>query len=1233
MGNNEEELLKAKISELEIELTIQKRELEIEAALERVRSRTMAMQKSEELAEAAAVLFQQFAALGNEPDRISIGIIDEESGTTEVWATDQTGTQINIRFTARNTEPTTVQPLFESWKAGKPSLVVDLHGNELKKWIHYLRTELGMSINDNYFHDRRLHHVSFFSQGWLNISTLEPLPDQTLVLLDRFASVFNLTYTRFLDLQKAEIQVQEAKIEAALERVRARAMSMQNSEDVASATAVMFTELFKLGIETMRCGILFIHENKTMEVWNSYTDKEGEIRKVAGLLDMNIHPLLQQAFIAWQNKDETFQYKLEGEDRQAYYAAVSQSSTYHLPVYNEPKETHYSNIYLFEEGGIYTFTQYPHSTEVQSVLKKFTAVFALTFRRYQDLKGAEDQAREARIETALEKVRSRSMAMHSSNELKEVIIVVIEQFKQLGFNLDLANFNFLTNSRDWTMWLATPDFAYPDIIHLPYINHPLFDNCIEAVKKGLDFMSDTLNYEEKNCAMQHFYKTTILNHYDSDERKIYVKEAKGLSRSIVFMKSIILTISNFNAIPYTDEQNVIIKRFANVFEQSYIRFLDLQKAEAQTREARIETALERVRSKAMSMHSSEDIVATIGVFYHELEHFNITPRRCGVGLLNKETRYSEISSMNTTEEGNSIEVIGRLKMAGHPVLEGIFDNWILQKEYHPVLRGNEIKEYYQLVRPQLSYPDYPNDTVQYGYFFFFTEGGVYAWTENPLSEDDLKIYRRFTSVLSLTYKRYKDLKDAEARTQIAVKEASLDRVRAEIASMRTAEDLQRITPLVWRELTALGVPFFRCGVFIVDEEKQKIHFYLSTPDGKSLAALNLDADTMDITSNATAHWREQKVYISHWSKAQFLEFAQSLVSRGQIQNVNTYQGGEEAPESLTLQFVPFIQGMMYVGSAEDLSTVQIELVQALAEAFSTAYARYEDFTKLEAANQQIESALKDLRATQTQLIQSEKMASLGELTAGIAHEIQNPLNFVNNFSEVSTELVDEMNEALAKGNTGEAQQIAEDLKQNLEKINHHGKRAGDIVKGMLQHSRSSSGTKEPTDINALADEYLRLAYHGLRAKDKSFNATMVTDFDQSLSANEAGIGNINIVPQDIGRVILNLITNAFYAVTEKKKQMGDGYEPTVSVITKRIVPLPGGPQGVDVRVTDNGNGIPQKVIDKIFQPFFTTKPTGQGTGLGLSLSYDIVKAHGGDLKVETKEGEGSEFMISLPANI
>ena len=274
---------------------------------------------------------------------------------------------------------------------------------------------------------------------------------------------------------------------------------------------------------------------------------------------------------------------------------------------------------------------------------------------------------------------------------------------------------------------------------------------------------------------------------------------------------------------------------------------------------------------------------------------------------------------------------------------------------------------------------------------------------------------------------------------------------------------------------------------------------------------------------------------------------------------------------------------------------------------------------LQEQKQKVETTLAQLKSTQAQLIQSEKMASLGELTAGIAHEIQNPLNFVNNFSEVNKEMLVEMKDEMSKGNLDNANEIAGDVIANEEKINHHGKRADAIVKGMLQHSQSNSGQKELTDINKLADEYLRLSYHGLRAKDKLFNATLQMDFDES-------IGSINIIPQDIGRVILNLINNAFYAVAEKKKQSGNEYEPTVSVSTKKDG------DKVFIRVKDNGNGIPQKIADKIFQPFFTTKPTGQGTGLGLSLSYDIIKAHGGEIKVETKEGEGSVFIIQLSLN-
>jgi signal transduction histidine kinase len=405
----------------------------------------------------------------------------------------------------------------------------------------------------------------------------------------------------------------------------------------------------------------------------------------------------------------------------------------------------------------------------------------------------------------------------------------------------------------------------------------------------------------------------------------------------------------------------------------------------------------------------------------------------------------------------------------------------------------------------------------------------------------------------------------------------------------------------------------------MDEEAEQIHTFLSTPDGQAIAAFHLPYNSNPFF-NTIEDWRAKRIHVTHWDLEEFSTLADALVKEGQIANQEQYlkvvpKGG------LHLHYIPFLQGIVYVGNTTALTDDNLHLVQSVADAFSTAYARYEDFNKIESAKAQVEKTLVDLKAAQSLLVQSEKMASLGELTAGIAHEIQNPLNFVNNFSEVSTELVDEMNEELAIGNTQSAKEIANDLKQNLEKINHHGKRAGDIVKGMLQHSRSNSGVKEPTNINALADEYLRLAYHGLRAKDKSFNATMKTDYDET-------IGNINIIPQDIGRVILNLITNAFYAAPlPPEGGFSDPdyiHSPTVWLSTKKMG------NKVLISVRDNGPGIPQKILDKIFQPFFTTKPTGQGTGLGLSLSYDIVKAHGGELKVETKESEGTEFIILLP---
>jgi signal transduction histidine kinase len=448
--------------------------------------------------------------------------------------------------------------------------------------------------------------------------------------------------------------------------------------------------------------------------------------------------------------------------------------------------------------------------------------------------------------------------------------------------------------------------------------------------------------------------------------------------------------------------------------------------------------------------------------------------------------------------------------------------------------------------------------------------------------------------------------------------------------MQEPEELVEVAQVLRHEMGLLGVEELETSsIYIHDENADTVECWYAISDLRH-PEKKLVADQIHIDLQKT--WVGREMFDFYQSDKTQISILMQGASRIEWINycasVSTVLGdfyGDVIPDR-TYHLYKFSNGAIGAASAGDISTESWELLSRTASVFSLAYSRFKDLTKaridlqkLKEEKQRAELALTDLKAAQAQLVQAEKMASLGELTAGIAHEIQNPLNFVNNFSELSNELIEEMQEEMEKGNGEEVKSIISDIRNNLEKINLHGKRADAIVKGMLQHSRTTGGEKQPTDINALADEFLRLAYHGLRAKDKNFNATLKTEFDPA-------IGNINIIPQDIGRVLLNLINNAFYAVDEKKQQQPEQYKPTVSISTRKSG------DEIIISVKDNGNGIPQKVLDKIFQPFFTTKPTGQGTGLGLSLSYDIVKAHGGELRVETKDGEGSEFIIQLRTN-
>ncbi|MBP9549265.1 MAG: hypothetical protein KBE86_08940 [Chitinophagales bacterium] len=513
-------------------------------------------------------------------------------------------------------------------------------------------------------------------------------------------------------------------------------------------------------------------------------------------------------------------------------------------------------------------------------------------------------------------------------------------------------------------------------------------------------------------------------------------------------------------------------------------------------------------------------------------------------------------------------------------------------------------------------------------FYSFGDGGIGLSNFGILSDEQKLVLKRFRNVFAFAYKRYKDLAQAEAQAKEAQIQLALERVRARTMAMQSSDELAETSVVVFQQLMHLGLKPNRLFIGIIKEENGNIEAWATNEDGTKIA----NHFVLNIEKNASVKkmyngWKEKKTTLTIDMQGEELKnYFHYLAEEMQI----PFKDG--LSQNRRIQTIAyFSKGFIGIASPEEQAEETTKLLERFAAVFNLTFTRFndlkiaeahaiqaeEDLIKLQTEKKRAEEALIELKSTQSQLIQAEKMASLGELTAGIAHEIQNPLNFVNNFSEVSKELLDEMKDELEKGNLDDAKEIMKDIIQNLEKINHHGKRADGIVKGMLQHSRSSSGIKEPTDINVVCDEYLRLSYHGLRAKDKSFNANMKTDFDLSIS-------KINIIPQDIGRVILNLLTNAFYAVDEKKKSGLIKYEPTVSITTKRIGVI------VEIKVSDNGNGIPQKVLDKIFQPFFTTKPTGQGTGLGLSLSYDIItKGHGGELKVETKEGEGTTFIIQL----
>lgn len=1213
-------LLEETIEELEQKrkaVEVQNRELEIESALERVRAQAMSMRTPYDLPGICEILYKELLALGiTEIRNAMVNIYDDEKRTFINYDySDEIGQSIN--HLAYDIHPVIEKQVEQIRRSADAFSETYYAGRDLEDWKAF-RKSVGEKDDPRIEESTALFYYFFsIGTGAIGISTFNATSQNHLNVLKRCRNVFELCYRRYIDIEVAEAQAREAQIQLALERVRARTMAMQRSDELPIAANLLFQQVQSLGLPAWSAGYC---------IWDE--DKQGIT------LWMSSEGVMQKPFHAPLTKDPSFIHMKEAYER---------NENFHLEeVGGEALVTHYQYMRtlpvvgeildsIIAEGhplpsfqifhcayfvqGFLLFITYEPVTAAHDIFKRFSKVFEQTYTRFLDLQKAEAQARESQIQLALERVRARTMAMQRSEELAEASFILDNQVRALGIKTRGCAFNIYGNNES-TEWFSSESGTMPTY-KTPREN--IFLRYYEEGQKGKDLYIES--FEGDACAAHYDYLCTLPGTGESLKK---FKESGGSfptrqTDHVAYFKYGYLLFITLESVPAAHD---IFKRFAKVFEQTYTRFLDLQKAETQARESQIQLALERVRARTMAMQKSDELKYAATLLFQQVKTLGVPAYSCGYNIWEKGEK--EFTSWMSTQDGSDIDGVSNIPLTE----DANFIRYVESKKkgepfFVLELRGERMQEHYEYLKTIPAFKGYFDYAVSVGFDLpqtqihhvgNFSQGNLLFITLEPCPEFH-NVFKRFAAVFEQTYTRFLDLQKAEEQALEAIKRASVDRVRAEIASMRTTADLERITPLIWNELTTLAVPFIRCGVFIMDEDKREVQTFLYT-EGKTIASFTSTYSNSSLIVDVLPYWRRKEIYKTHWDEAAFLEQAKTLVQQGAITSGEKYLT-EHRPTDLYLHFLPFLQGMLYVGDAAELSEENLQLVQALTDAFSTAYARYEDFNKLEAAKKQVDKTLNELKETQKQLIQSEKMASLGELTAGIAHEIQNPLNFVNNFSDVNAELLEELEEELTAGNTEEAIALANDIKENELKINHHGKRADAIVKGMLQHSRSSPGQKEPADINKIADEYLRLSYHGLRAKDKMFNSVINTDFDAHLE-------KIDIVAQDIGRVLLNLFNNAFYAVNEKKKKSENSFDPIISVSTKKENNL------VFITVSDNGNGIQQKVLDKIFQPFFTTKPTGQGTGLGLSLSYDIIKAHGGEIKVKTQEGEGTVFIIELP---
>ena len=979
---NPQQQLKIKIAELEKELAVKNRELEIEGSLERVRAQAMGMMKPEDLLSVCEKLFTELQTLDfNNIRNAIIHILNDEKGFfLDYDFSDFSGGSITTTF--YNSHPILNNFLKQIKSANDAFAEVVIDANQLSDWKEFRRRN-GQPDDSRLDNIPALYYY-FYSIGIgdIGISTLSPINENQLELLKRFRNVFELAYRRFMDIQRAEAQAKEAKIEAALEKIRAVAMSMMKPDDLLNICEELFKEFQKLGFGELRNAMINIHNDEKGTFLNY--DYSDEIGKSINHLTYNIHPIIEKQIKQIRSANDAFsETSFTGKDLEEWKKFRKKIGEKDDARINNISELYY---YFYSIGtgsiGISTFSSI--GDEKLELLKRFRNVFSLSYQRYSDIALAEEQAREAQIELALERVRARTMGMQKSEELKEVIQVVYEQFIHLNIKIGHTGFVMDYKARDdYDIWIADP-LGVPSQVVVPYFDSVYYNRFNEAKEKGEDFFATNLSFEEKNT----FYKRLFeyVPGLPEDAKEFYFN-CPGLAASTVLLENVCLYIENFSGTPYTDEENNTLMRFGKVFQQTYTRFLDLQKAEAQAREAQIEAALEKVRGKAMAMHNSVDLTDAAGTVFNELNNLGIKPIRSGFVLLSKDSQIAKLYPTTSFDNKNTVSFTGEFEFTGHPVYEKQYQSWEKKENYFPVLEGDILKSYYKILAKGISVPykNFPTkNKKQFGAFLPFSEGFLFTWSDEPYSEKEINILDRFKGILDLTIRRYLDLKNAEAQAREAQIELGLERVRARAMAMQKSDELSELVDTVFKELTKLDFALTWCIINIIDESTMSNTVWAANPDiNKAPESYHMLFEDYPFHHAMMKGWKERKTKDVYVLEAQEKKvYDEYLFNETEFRRVPaTAQATSRAMEKyvVTFSFSNF-GGVQTVGNVP-LSDANLDILSRFGKVFDLTYTRFNDLKLAEAQTReaQIEAALEKVRASAMAMYNSSDLSAAASL--------------------------------------------------------------------------------------------------------------------------------------------------------------------------------------------------------------------------------------------------------------